>query len=64
MENPKLLRVIIYVLVVMLLLQLALLCVVLRPEGFFLWAILAVIAIICLYLAAISLGLIRMLLKK
>ena len=58
MEKLKMLRTIVWMASVLLLVELAMLVVMIRPTSFFVWATLAVIALMCVYLIRLSLGLI------
>ena len=57
MERLQALKVIVYMAAVLLVVELGMLVLMIRPTSFFLWGTLAVIAIICTYLIRLSLGL-------
>lgn len=64
MDRFKGLTIVVYILAGLLVFKLGMLVVMLRPNSAQLWLSLAVLAIICLYLISLSLGLIKELKNK
>lgn len=64
MERFKRLKTIVYLLIFILVVEIGMLIMMIRPTTFQPWAAIGVIAVVCLYLGVLSLGLIKELNEK